>query len=88
MKKPHTPYRSFLNSVVKTRKYLIRKNLSMKKAPHMASTIMRAEDLLIRYASEQSIKLFMQRNYQKVLDLIPAKANDKRVQTLNDLVNA
>jgi hypothetical protein len=89
MKTPARPYRQFLKSVVATRKFLIRTNRSMKKAQHMQSTIMLAEDLLNRMPSEKSVELFLKKYYVQVRDLIPATgSSDKRVQLLNELVNA
>lgn len=55
----------------------------------MRSTIMRAEDLLNRFPSEETVKRFIQNNYAQVYDLIPARGKaDKRFETLNAIANA
>ena len=89
MKKPSYPYRKFLSGVVKTRKYLLKSGRSMKRASHIPSTIMRAEDLLNRMPSEATVQKWLRQNYALVRDLIPAKhSTDKRFETLNKIVNA
>jgi hypothetical protein len=89
MKNTRRPYRKFLEGVVKTRKYLIRTGRSRKSGGMMDQTIMKAEDLLMRRASDATIKSFLQRNYMQVRELIPARdKQDKRYQTLDQLVHA
>lgn len=89
MNKPNYPYRKFLQGVVSTRKFLIRTNRSMKRAPHMDTTIMQAEQLLMRMPAEKTVQEFCKRYYNQVRDLIPASgANDKRIETLNAIINA
>lgn len=83
MKKQPTPYRSLLDSAVRTRKHLLRTGRSMKQSTSINTTIMRCEELLMRMPSEETVKLFLQRNYQQVRDLIPARGpEDKRIQLL------
>lgn len=88
MKKPNRPYREFLTSVVTTRKFLLKTNRSLKSGKTLDSTIMRAEQLLMRLPSEDTVKAFLTNNYHQVRELIPASsASDRRIVTLNDLIN-
>jgi len=89
MKRSKSQYRKFLEGVVKTRKFLIRTGRSKKGGSAMMSTIMQSEDLLMRRASDATIKSFLQRNYVQIRLMIPAKgSDDKRYQTLDQLVHA
>ena len=86
--KVQRPYRQFLKGVVSTRKRLIRTGDSRRKRTHFDSTIMYAEQLLMRMPSEASVKAWIQRNADRVRDLIPAQSpDDKRLQTLNTILN-
>lgn len=55
----------------------------MKNSTSITHTIMRCEELLNRMPSEDTVKLFLQKNYAQVRDLIPAQGpEDKRIKLL------
>ena len=89
MRKPSYPYRKFLQGVVSTRKFLIRTGRSRKSGSYMDQVIMLAEVLLNRQPSEETVRAFCRKYYAQIKALIPSRgSNDKRIETLNRIVNA
>jgi hypothetical protein len=83
--KPQTP-KTFLTSVVAVRRRLLRTAKSMKWTSGMQMTMMMAEDLLLKNASDQRIIDFLRFHATGLRELIPARtATDSRLQYLKQI---
>ncbi len=83
------PYRSFLQKLVKQRKYLIatgRCRKILKNEKRMRTIIECSEELLNKFPTEEHVRHFIKRYAHHIKYLVPATdPTDKRIQFIDQL---
>lgn len=87
MRTTYTNYRDALRTAVSQRKLLLKTQRSMRDAQSVAQTVMLVESFLERVPSNDSVKDFVKRHYDRVVALVPSRmgVTDSRVELFKQL---